>query len=81
MIDEQIGKLVRLGYTVGVAQDHSDNPDVEVDVVYAVNGFGVQTHITDEDGMTALLDSHDDRVAQMQRADEERLAEARSSAE
>ena len=80
-MDEQIGKLIRLGYQVGLAQDHSDNPDVEFDHVYAVNGFGVQTHVTSEDEMKSLVESHDDRVAQMRAADERRLQEAREGAQ
>jgi hypothetical protein len=80
-LDAYIAQLIRLGYQVGVAQDHSDNPDVEFDHVYAVNGFGVQTHVTDEAAMKGLVESHDERVAEMAARDERRLAEARSSAE
>lgn len=80
-MDTYIAQLIRLGYTVGLAQDHSDNPDVAVDYVYAVDGFGVQTHVTDEGTMRTLVDGHDERVRLMKLSDEERLAEARSSAE
>lgn len=80
-MDTHIGSLIRLGYQVGLAQDHSDNPEVEVDHVYAVNGFGVQTHVTSEDEMKSLVESHDDRVAQMRAADARRLQEAREGAQ
>jgi hypothetical protein len=80
-LDAYIAQLIRLGYQVGVAQDHSDNPDVEFDHVYAVNGFGLQTHVTDEDAMRALVEGHDERVERMREDEERRLAEARSSAE
>lgn len=80
-MDEHIGSLIRLGYQVGLAQDHSDNPDVDFDHVYAVNGFGVQMHVTDEETMRNLVESHDERVRAMREDDERRLAEARASAE
>lgn len=80
-MDTYIAQLIRLGYTVGLAQDHSDNPDVEVDHVYSVNGFGVQTHVADEATMRALVEGHDERVRLMALTDEERLKEARNSAE
>lgn len=79
-MDTYIAQLIRLGYTVGLAQDHSGNPEVEVDHVYAVNGYGVQTHVTTEDDMRGLVEGHDDRVAQMRAEDERRLEEARASA-
>lgn len=80
-MDEQIGVLIRLGYQVGLAQDHSDDPETEVNHVYAVNGFGVQTHVADEATMRNLVESHDERIAAMRAEDERRLQEARNSAE
>lgn len=80
-MDEHIGNLIRLGYQVGLAQDHSANPEVDFDHVYSVSGFGVQTHVTTEDEMKALIESHDERVEQMRAADEQRLREARESAQ
>lgn len=80
-MDTYIAQLIRLGYTVGLAQDHSDNPEVDIDHVYSVTGFGVQTHVSDEETMRSLVEGHDERVRQMKLTDEERLREARSSAE
>lgn len=80
-MDEMIGQLIRLGYTVGLAQDHSENPDTEVNHVYTVSGYGIETHVADEEAMRAFVGSHDERMREMNLSDEERLAEARSSAE
>jgi len=73
-LDEIIGTLIRLGYTVGLAQDHSNDPEVEPDHVYNVSGFGVSDmHVWDEDTLRALVDGHDERVRRMAMTDAERL--------
>lgn len=80
-MDTYIAQLIRLGYTVGLAQDHSEDPNTPVDHVYAVTGFGVQVHVSDEETMRNLVEGHEDRLAESRVMDERRLEEARSSAE
>jgi len=44
-----IDDLRELGYQVGVAQDHTENPDLPFDAVYRVEGFGVSVMVRDCD--------------------------------
>jgi hypothetical protein len=67
---EQIEELKRLGYEVGVAQDHSENDEVPLDIVYAVEGFGFSGYVSEEADADRLLETHEDRVEEIERGPE-----------
>lgn len=63
---KQIKELERLGYEVGVAQDHSSNDEVSFDIVYVVAGFGFTGHVVEEADADWLLETHADRAKEIE---------------
>ena len=71
-MEDQIATLRDLGYEVGVAQDYSDNSEVDFDYVYAIDGFGVQIHVVTESDLQNLIETHEARLDELQNGSERR---------